>query len=55
MEWEKIVNEIAKEEMEVCGIQLSPPKVFLTKALGDFSDCMRYRIQEKIIRQLEDH
>jgi hypothetical protein len=55
MEWEKIVDEFAKEEMIACGVQQSPSKVFLTKALGDFSDCMRYRVQEKIIKRLEDH
>jgi hypothetical protein len=54
-EWEKIVNEVAKEEAIAYGVEQSTSKVFLGKASGDFSDCMRYRVQEKLIKRLEDH
>jgi hypothetical protein len=56
MEWEKIVEEVTKEEQVACGVLVpAPVEVLVTKAKGDFSDCMRYRVQEKIIKRVEGH
>jgi hypothetical protein len=55
MEWEKIVEEVAKKEIENQGAAESPAKEFLTKSIGGYADLMKYRVQEKLIRRLEDH
>jgi hypothetical protein len=56
MEWLKIVEEVAKEEQEACGVvDLMQVKSLVTKAKGDFSDCIRYWVQEKIIKRVEGH
>jgi hypothetical protein len=56
IEWTKIVEEVTKEEQVTCGVLVpAPAESMVTEAKGDFSDCMRYRVQEKIIRQVEGH
>jgi hypothetical protein len=55
IEWEKIVNEVAKAEAKVCGQGKTPPKELISRAVGNYSDILRYRVQEKLIKRLEDH
>jgi hypothetical protein len=52
----KIVEEIIKEEQVTCGVLVpAPAESLVTKAKEDLSDCMRYQVQEKIIRRVEGH
>jgi hypothetical protein len=56
MEWMKIVDEVTKEEQTACGVlELALADSLIAKVKGDFSDCRRYHVQEKIIRRVEGH
>jgi hypothetical protein len=55
MEWEKIVNEMAKVEAKACGQKETLPKELISRAVGNYSDILRYHVQEKLIKRLEDH
>jgi hypothetical protein len=44
MEWEKIVDEVAKAEAKACGQGEMPPKELISRAVGNYSDILRYHV-----------
>jgi hypothetical protein len=57
MEWEKIADEVAKQEMKEQGLSDKVEmKYYLAKASGnDYTDWVKYHIQQKLVKQLEGH
>jgi hypothetical protein len=56
MEWNKIADEVAKEEMNEQGLSDKvETKYYLTKASGDYTDWVRYHVQQKLVKRLEGH
>jgi hypothetical protein len=58
MEWEKIADEVAAEEMKEQGAGVSKKeetKFYLDKASGDYRDWLKYHIQQKLVKRLEGH
>jgi hypothetical protein len=56
MEWEKIANEVAVQEMEEQGIKDKVDmQTYLEKASGDYTDWVKYHIQQKLVKRLEGH
>jgi hypothetical protein len=58
MEWDKITEEVTQEEMKeqaVDVLEREEPKRYLTKVSGDYTDWLKYHIQQKLIKRLEGH